>query len=101
MTVLRPSLPPVSSMTTSTVSFREASAARAVLARNWGTMIPTARREVPRREWITNWRRSSMVVSSYRSGQLILGHRHNRMDGFAHAPIQGLLLGRSLGQEGN
>src|SRR5262245_22167202 len=86
MTVLRPSLPPLISMTTSTVSL-PGWAAKAVLARKRGTTEPTASSEVPWRLRTKNCRRVNIAASDKGEGssQLVLRHGH---DGVGSGPYR-------------
>src|ERR1700730_12319914 len=89
MTVLRPSLPPLISMTTRILSL-PASAARAVLARKPGTTEPSANSDEPCSVRITNWRRVSMALSGL--GQLVFGHGHDRMGRLTNAVVEFLFV---------
>src|SRR5436309_875401 len=125
MTVFSPSLPPVISMTTSTLSLPAppapaGPAAFAVSARNCGTTVPRARSEEPRSVWARKSRRWSMGESSNgryvnpreglvkplvclapASRQLRLRHGQNGVGRLAGAPVQGFAGGVAPGDEGD
>src|SRR5438132_6924137 len=84
MTVLRPSFPPVSSITTRMLSLPGA-AACAVRATNCGTIDPSATSDEPRRARDRNARRVNMETSGIygRLRQLVLRHRQERVDRLA------------------
>src|SRR5438094_110094 len=104
MTVLRPSLPPLISMTTSTVSLpprrtSPGAAALAVLAMSPGTTGPTARRDDACRERVRKSRRFNMGYLRFMDGvergergqlrQLRLRHAEDGVDRLARPPLQG------------
>src|ERR1700730_14032328 len=100
MTILSPSLPPVISMTTSTVSF-PTSADIAVLAINCGTTGAKANKKEVRKARSRNWRRLNMGPPKWPSCQLILRAAHDGMKGVANAFIQLVGWRRAVLDESN